>query len=113
MAVIFNFELSAGDNALLEITVYNADGTLMDLTNVTLKWSSQYQADGTTRVDRTIGTGITLTDATNGRANIAIAKGSITKTGQHAHELEAISGSNSQTVLEGIINVVPTLNPST
>ncbi len=113
MAIQFDFEMPAGDNALLQVTVYDSAGALLDLTSVTLKWSSQYQDDGTTRVDLTEGSGITIVDAGNGRADIAIAKGSITKTGQHKHELEAISGSDSQTVLEGIINVIPTLNPST
>ncbi len=110
---ILDFTLPAGDNAVLEITVRNPDQTAMDLTGVALKWSSQKLDDPSTRIDLTLGNGLTMVDAVNGRLDVEIPKATIVEPGPHMHELEVISGGDSQTVLQGNITVIRTLNPST
>ena len=84
------------------------------LTGATLKWSSQQLDDLTTRVDLTVGNGLTVVDAVGGRIDVNIPKATLIVTGPHMHELEVIdAGGESQTVLHGDITVIRTLNPTT
>lgn len=109
-----DFTLPAGDSAILQITVKNPDLTVMDLTGATLKWSSQQLDDLTTRVDLTAGIGLTVVDAVGGRVDVNIPKATLIVAGPHMHELQVIdAGGESQTVLQGDITVIRTLNPTT
>ncbi len=109
----FNFDLPAGDNAILEISVKNQDLSAMDLTGATLKWSSQRMDLPASRVDLTVGDGITVVDAAAGRIDVQIPKATIMALGLHRHEVEVILGDDSQTPLQGIITVTQTINSTT
>jgi hypothetical protein len=109
-----DFTLPAGDSAILQITVKNPDLSVMDLTGASLKWSSQQLDDVTTRIDLTAGNGLAIVDAVNGRVDVNIPKATMIVAGPHRHELEVIdAGGESQTVLQGIVTVIRTLNPAT
>ena len=111
---IFDFTLPAGDSATLEVTVRNQDLTVMNLSGLMLKWSAQRLDDPVaTLVDLTVGAGLTVQDAANGRVDVDIPKATIIVPGIWRHELEVVDGLESQTALEGEITVTPTINSST
>ena len=110
---ILDFVLPAGDSAKLIIDIVDADQKVLDITGMVLKWSSEKLDEPATRTDLTVGSGITVIDAPTGKIRVDVPKGSITEPGDHRHELELVDGADSQTVLEGIIDVTLTLNPTT
>ena len=110
----FDFALPAGDSITLNLTIKDSAGDVVDLTGFTAKWSAQKFYHSATKITKTVGSGITIIDATAGRLNVVIAQGEITRVGLWFHDLELIDdAAQSQTVLNGKIDVTRTLNPAT
>lgn len=98
----------AGDTLTLKYTVTNSDDTAMNLTGASLKFAvATVNPDGelgSALAEKTIGDGITVTDAPNGLCEVEIEDGDITAGGTYRHELEVTtSDSKSYTVAYGSI----------
>lgn len=101
-----NFDLPAGDSRLLEITIYEEDGsTPADISGATVRWAAKRRG-GSETVILTEASGLTVVDAAAGRVDVAIPKGTISIKGPWDHELEIVSGEVSRTPLRGVINVL-------
>ncbi len=110
----FDFVLPAGDSITLQLTIKDSADAVVDLTGFTAKWSAQKFHVSSTKISKTIGSGITVIDATAGRLNVVIAQGDISRVGLWFHDLELIDdAAQSQTALNGKIDVIRTLNPAT
>lgn len=111
---VFDFTLPAGDSVTLNLTIKDSDSVVIDLTGFTAKWSAQKFYHASTRINKTIGSGITIIDAAAGQLDVVVAQGDITRAGVWFHELELVDDAGeSQTVLNGKIDVIRTLNPAT
>ena len=117
-----DFELHRGDGKTLTFTVVDEDGVGLDLTGLSLEWNySKIRADAVEPLGaailspgKTVGSGITLTDITNGVGEIALL--SADTLGQRAtqtyyHEMQVSEGVEPSTVLYGKMLLILELIP--
>lgn len=97
-----HFEIIAGDSLTLKITAtVKSTGAAMDLTGAAIKWT----ANLTTPVSKTVGSGITITNAAGGLFEIAIDAGDLTEVGDFAHQCQVTIGGVVSTVMEGTVRI--------
>jgi hypothetical protein len=99
----------SGDTLKLAYQVLTEAGEVVDLTGATLRWSvSTAVSSGSTPTalfTKTIGSGIEVTDAANGRCVVTIAKGNITQIGPLTYNFEVtLSNGESYTAAAGIVS---------
>lgn len=104
----------AGDSMEIDFTVQDAAGAALDLSGAVVKWSATKAPGasniGTAIVTKTIGSGITIMDATAGTLKVLIGKGDIQMIGWLFHDLEVTLPSGlSYTVAYGRINALPAI----
>lgn len=107
-----NFDLHAGDEDTLAITITNEAGAAINITGAALRFGmARRLSDPAPLVEKSDGAGITITDGPNGQCEIALAKADTVKlSGSYAYEIEAIpSGGKDKTVLNGTIEITPSL----
>lgn len=91
-----------GEDKTLRFTVYQADDTtIQNITGWTLEWEvRQRPASSTPLLTKTTGSGITLTDPTNGVCDVALTATDTTTlgSGEYVHALRR-TNSGASTVL--------------
>lgn len=99
-----NFTMYSGDSKILVITVKSDAGSFLDLTGYTIKWKASFSNP----LEKSIGTGITITDAPNGVFQIEIDPADTTEIrGHFRHEVEITSGAGVvSTVVVGTMTVL-------
>ena len=102
------FDYVAGDSLDIDFTVLTASGSVQNLTDCTAKWGVAKRIStmqfGPVLVTKTIGTGITVTNAALGTLKVSVSKGELTAVGDLIHELEVTLPSGaSTTVASGIL----------
>lgn len=108
-------ELFAGDYKLLNVTVTDAAGDAVDLTDFTIRWQLAAAANKTPILSKEIGSGITVVNASEGRFDVQLDSddtealaGSAVKT--YYHEAEVIDAADRPaTVMWGAVTINPTL----
>ncbi len=65
-------EIYAGDSKTITLTVLDADGDAVDLTGADVFFAVANEPGATAFIEKSVGSGVTLTDPTNGVATIAI-----------------------------------------
>lgn len=113
--------IERGDDETLDITVTNQDtGAVVDLTGATLKWMTKRRrndADVDALITAEIGTGITVTNAAGGVAEVAIAAANTNALtpGAYYWELQSVdaAGKVHTLVRDGRIVIMPDLIRST
>ena len=114
----FSFEMHQGDTKRLSVAVKDPDGNAVSLVGAqSIKWWVARKVTSTTRLlQKTVGTGITVTNAAGGLLTIAIDPAdTVSVSGDYYHELEVIdSAGDIGTVLRGTMTVVRALvtNPT-
>ena len=106
-----DFEMRKGDTKILEFTVKDSDGTVVDITGSTSKWEAA--RGGRTATTKNIAkSGISPSDPTNGKFQVTIdpADTSSLAAGKYFHEAELTdSSSRVITVAEGQMTLVEDL----
>lgn len=114
----FNFELHQGDTKNLVITVKDPTRTPVSLLGAqSVKWWVARRVTSTTKLlQKTVGSGITMTNASAGIVTIRLDPAdTVSVSGDYYHELEVIdSAGDIGTVLRGTMTVVRALvtNPT-
>ena len=104
---IQNFNLHAGDNPSIPVTVKDSADVVVDITAATaIKWNLYRDSRGTALVTKTLGSGITVTSGVGGIFTIALVAGDTSALfGYFYHEAELTLGGNISTVLTGYIQI--------
>ncbi len=112
--------ITRSDDETLDVLVTNEDtGAVVNLTSATLKWMAKRRrndADVDALITKAIGTGVTVTNAVGGVAEVAIAAAdtdAITP-GAYYWELQSVdAASKTHTLAGGRIVILPDLIRST
>jgi hypothetical protein len=103
-----NFEVYAGDDKEVTITVYQEDETtLLNLTSYTLNWVL-YDADGDILLTKIIASGLTVPTPSNGQVVVSLVPADTLTLdpGVYSHELEITSvGGKISTVTTGLVKI--------
>lgn len=114
MAERLDLDFHAGDDKRLEVTVYNSDGDVVNLTGLTAaKWSLAKTVNSTALATHSMVDGnITVVSASTGRLNIVIdAADTEDLKGVYYHEAEITDADgNVGTILYGSVNIRASLN---
>jgi hypothetical protein len=117
----FNFTMTRGDNATLTLTV-TQNGAAFNLTGCSIRMVAKRaysDADGSAVFVRTVGSGITITDATNGIASITIAPNNTSGLPRGyrtilVYDVQVTTGTGSVfTVIDGELVVKPDVAETT
>jgi hypothetical protein len=118
MALQVDFTMVAGDTKTIVFNVKDSGGAALDLTGATIRWGlCAYAASGAIAeaalLTKSVGSGITVTDAAGGVCQVALSAANTTATprmsGRYYHELEVTSGGVVSTVHRGLIEITPEL----
>lgn len=107
-----NIAMVQGDNKVLSITVTDAAGAAVDLTDATIRWHMSKSVNKRpAALEKATGSGITITDAANGVFTVTLDSADTESLrGLFYHEVEVIDGSgNVSTVTKGKITIHPAL----
>jgi hypothetical protein len=107
-----DFQMYAGDDKAVVITVLDADKEPIDLTGCTIRWrASRSQSKTANIIKKTSGAGIALSDPVNGQFTVTLAADDTEDlTGTFYHEAELTFGDGSiSTVLSGKMVILPSL----
>jgi len=111
MSTKVQIEFISGDSQKLIITVQDADNApaAKNLTGATITWALARSRGSAPLITKTVGSGITVTDAANGALEVAIAPAdTATIDGVHYHELEVVdSAGNKSTAVYGLVIIHP------
>lgn len=100
----------AGDYITLDFTAKEESGAALNLTGLTLKWSLGRTSDGPPLLTKTIGSGITVTDAAAGKFKVELDQADTQKfSGAYYHEAKAFNVSRPYTIFTGQITFETTL----
>jgi hypothetical protein len=96
-------EIYAGDTKTIDLTIYDEDGELLDLSGYAVFYYA-YGSPGNPVITKTSDEGIDI--LTNGKCTISIEP-SDTKNlyGKYAHEVDILKGSEVYTVMTGELTV--------
>jgi hypothetical protein len=112
MPATLDFEMVQGDTKTIEVTVEDPTGTVVDLTGaVSIRWKMAKSVTATVTLAKSVGSGISVVDAEEGRFDIALATGDTESlSGGFYHEAEVIDSLNRvATVLTGTITIAKAL----
>lgn len=102
-----------GDTLPLDFLVLDYDGNPQDLTSATIRWAmSDPDEMDTPILEKSEGSGITVTDATAGRCTVTVPAGELDTPGTYVHELEITIGGATYTYGQGPLIVRETVYPS-
>lgn len=106
-----DFELFAGDTKVLDITVKDDEGAVVDITDATIRWQLARSVNAPAVLQKAVGSGITISDGPNGLFEVALANADTeTLKGAFYHEAEVIlPDSTIATVVTGAVTIKPTL----
>jgi hypothetical protein len=104
-----NFELYSGNALTVEFTVYQNDGrTPFNLSGASAIWRLCSLFDPAPVITKTIGAGLTITNAAAGIVSLSLSSSDTDPLGSqpYRHELEVIDGSgNPTTVTTGTVMI--------
>lgn len=115
LGLVQDFSMHSGDNRDLQVTIKDAAGAVVNITGAALTWalSKGNGSDGprgTALVTKTVGSGITIVDGANGRADIVLVPADTEAlAGDYYHELQLVAGGSSSTVLYGTVTILKNL----
>lgn len=102
-----DFKMYAGDTKILDVVVKDSNGFPVDLTGTAVRW--QLGKSATARpplVQKSVGNGITLADAANGRFEVTLsAADTQALRGSYYHEAEVDDLGTIATVLAGKVQI--------
>lgn len=88
---VVTVEMMRGDARQMKVTAKDEDGQLLPLTGLTISYVISKKVGAEALTTKTIGSGITVTDAPNGAFTIDLLKSDTsTKIGEHYHECQLV-----------------------
>lgn len=91
----------SGDSHTIKETLEDPDGTAITITSASIEYGV-FETDGTQIFTKSVGSGITIVDGSNGRFDIAIdPSDTASLSGRKQHECEVTKGSDVATVFTG------------
>lgn len=109
MAKSINFEVIQGDSFNIDFTYTNQDGSPVDLTGYSVIFAVRNEPGGKTLcATATIGDGVTVTDAVNGKFTVVITGAKSTKFSMPKAHYQCqvyTNDSNKKTILSGWFSV--------
>lgn len=99
-----DFSMYQGDTKILEVTVKDEAGVVVDITSATIRWQLARNAKTTTLlIEKETGDGITIIDGPAGRFDVAIDPDDTVglKAASYYHEAEVNDAGVISTVLTG------------
>ena len=108
-----DFEMVSGDDKTVRFTVTDQDGVAQDLTGASATWAFSRRARRAAIATKTVGSGITISDAANGIVDVTVARADTeTIEGDFYHELEIVDGGGTKsTAAYGTMTVLGDLIP--
>lgn len=101
-----NIEVYQGETKKVAVTVTDADGAALDLTGLDAEWRLTSMRDEVPLVAKTVGAGITFTDAAAGKLEVELgAVDTDQAEGVYRHELRLSGADYAATVLAGVVTV--------
>lgn len=102
-----NFEWTSGDDLPFEIEVTDQNDVAEDLTGASITWAMARRPTSSILLTKTVGSGITITDAVNGLFLVKLdAADGENFRGDYYHEAEVVFASgDKRTVARGTISV--------
>jgi hypothetical protein len=96
-----NIQIFQGDTRTLTVTVYDRNDDVTSIAGATgIKWVVYKRTTGTIYLEKSLGSGITITDGPNGLFEIALANAdTINLLGKYNHECEFVDASNNVSTL--------------
>jgi len=108
-----NFEMYAGEDKILTVTVTDAAGDVVDLTDASIEWVMKRTADDTTAlVTKTLADGITCASPATGVFTVTLEAADTEELGgaSYLHEAEVTdAGDNVSTVTRGVVTIKKSL----
>ena len=99
-----DFSLYSGDSMQLNASIVDENNAPVDLTGATIKWV--LANDTATVLSKSIGNGITITNAAQGQCAIAITSvDTQILSGSYTHAARLINGSESKIVFTGAVTI--------
>lgn len=98
-------EFVQGDTQYFDVSVVDSDGSAVDLTGASIKYTLEHRHSSITK---SVGNGITVTNATGGEFEIKLQSAdtsSISGTGRHQVEITDSDG-DVATVLGGVVRLI-------
>ena len=87
----FDASMVSGDTKILNITAQTSTGTALNLNGATITWQLFPLGGGTALVTKSIGSGITVTDASNGVFQVKIDPADTASlAGSYNHEVQIV-----------------------
>lgn len=103
-----NIDMYAGDSKYIDVTTLDADnGGVLDITGCSITYIIYKQSTKNIVITKTVGSGITLTDPSNGRFRITLSPSDTqSMKGIYNHEAELVDlSSNISTLFTGYFKV--------
>lgn len=104
-----NVEIYRGDNRTFQVTVKDGDGVAVDITGAAIKFSVKEEISDTDyEIQKTVGSGITITDAANGIYEVYLLPADTQNMGVGIYEYDSeltTAGGNVYTVVRGEFTV--------
>ena len=89
-----DFLMWSGDDKTITVTVYDNDDVVVDITGATITWELSLNVDSAALISKTVGSGITLSDPTNGVFTITLdPTDTDSLSGRYYHEAEITDSS--------------------
>lgn len=111
--MIENFELFAGDDKVLRITVVDTANAVVDITDfLEIRWKMARTVHQSPLLEKSLNNGIVIVNGGSGRYDIVLNSPDTEamRQGDYYHEAECIDeDGNVATVMIGTITILPTL----
>jgi hypothetical protein len=106
MATVANFSFYKGE----DVTITDTASPVTNITGWSLQFTVRKQyGDATALITKTVGAGITITDATNGVFKVAIANGDTANLapGAYVYDIQRIDAGFRTVLSTGTMNILP------
>lgn len=100
----------AGDTVVLNVSAKEADGSVLDLTGLSIMWAIGRPNNSTALLSKSVGHGVEIVNAQNGEFRVTLTKDeTATLNGSYYHEIRVVDGDTSSVILTGSLEFTPTL----
>ena len=100
----------AGDTVVLNVSAKEADGSVLDLTGLSIMWAMGRSNNSTALLSKSVGHGVTIVNAQNGEFRVTLAQNeTATLNGSYYHEIRVADGDTSSVILAGSLEFTPTI----
>ena len=107
-----DFSMHSGDDRVLQVTVRNPANAVVNISGATITWAlskksaSSVEPKGSAIVTKTTSSGISITDAANGRCDVTLAEADTASlAGTYYHELQIVLSGDTSTVMYGTVTI--------